>query len=322
MGQEFFIILLMSGLFAILACVSSISLIWKHLSHYQVPDLQRYVVRILWMVPVYSVDSWLSLKFRDYSLYFDTFRDCYEAYVLYTFFTLLVSFLGRENIQHIFEQKAVGYYPIPFCFVVLLPGTKFFRLCKLCILQFVFMKPLLAIISVILDLSGVYNNGNFSPKYGFLYVTILNNISITISLYFLLLFYSIVKEDLEPFKPWKKFLCIKAIIFFAFWQGITLTIMDSLDMLPHYDKWTEFDVADAIQNSLICFEMFIISLVHPFVFGWEEFQTENFVSLIPKISIKELQPVLKNITDAADVTDVIEDTVETLKPVKDKHKET
>jgi len=79
-------------------------------------------------------------------------------------------------------------------------------------------------------------------------------------------------------------------------------------MLPQYDKWTEFDVADAIQNSLICLEMFIISLVHPYVFGWEEFQTESFISSSPKISMKELQPVLKNITDAADVTDVIEDT--------------
>jgi len=242
--------------------------------------------------------------------------------VLYTFFTLLVSFLGKDNIQPIFEKKAVGYYPAPFCYVVLLPGNKFFRLCKLCILQFVFMKPFLAVIAVILDFSGVYNNGSFSTKSGFLYVTILNNISITISLYFLLLFYSIVREDLEPFKPWKKFLCIKAIIFFAFWQGITLTIMDSLNMLPQYDKWTEFDVADAIQNSLICLEMFIISLVHPYVFGWEEFQTESYISSSPKMSIKELQPVLKNITDAADVTDVIEDTVETLKPVKDKHKET
>ena len=38
--------------FAFAACASSIYLIGQHLKNYNAPDLQRYIVRILWMVPV------------------------------------------------------------------------------------------------------------------------------------------------------------------------------------------------------------------------------------------------------------------------------
>lgn len=37
--------------------------------------LQRYIVRIIFLVPVYSVASWLSLLMSDKSVYFDTVRD-------------------------------------------------------------------------------------------------------------------------------------------------------------------------------------------------------------------------------------------------------
>jgi hypothetical protein len=33
------------------------------------------------MVPIYSVDSWLSLSFKDAALYLDMLRDCYEVCV-------------------------------------------------------------------------------------------------------------------------------------------------------------------------------------------------------------------------------------------------
>ena len=37
--------------------------------------VQRYIVRIIFLVPVYSVASWLSLLMSEKSVYFDTVRD-------------------------------------------------------------------------------------------------------------------------------------------------------------------------------------------------------------------------------------------------------
>ena len=42
----------------------TLGLISKHLSSYRQPQRQRRIVRILWMVPVYAIDSFLSLMVR------------------------------------------------------------------------------------------------------------------------------------------------------------------------------------------------------------------------------------------------------------------
>lgn len=46
------------------------------------------------MVPIYAVDSFVSLRFKDAALYVDTLRDCYEGYALYLFLALMVGYLG------------------------------------------------------------------------------------------------------------------------------------------------------------------------------------------------------------------------------------
>lgn len=58
-----------------------------------------------------------------------------------------------------------------------------------------------------------------SVQSGYLYITIVYNISVSLSLYALFLFYFATKELLNPFEPVLKFLTIKAVIFLSFWQG-------------------------------------------------------------------------------------------------------
>jgi len=56
--------------------------IYLHLRYYTCPNEQRWIVRILFIVPIYSFTSFLSLMFfsnDSYYVYFDTARDCYEG---------------------------------------------------------------------------------------------------------------------------------------------------------------------------------------------------------------------------------------------------
>jgi len=56
--------------------------IYLQLRYYTCPNEQRWIVRILFIVPIYSFDSWLSLLFfsnESYYVYFNTVRDCYEG---------------------------------------------------------------------------------------------------------------------------------------------------------------------------------------------------------------------------------------------------
>jgi hypothetical protein len=83
-----------AGLCTALSTLLSLYLVYKHLRNYTQPKLQRHIVRILLMVPIYAIDSWLSLQYKEWSLYFDLARDAYEAYVLYQFFNLLIAFIN------------------------------------------------------------------------------------------------------------------------------------------------------------------------------------------------------------------------------------
>jgi hypothetical protein len=60
---------------------------------------------------------------------------------------------------------------------------------------------------------------------GYLWILLINNVSVTISMYFLVLFYHVTAEELEEFNPLPKFLCIKAVILLAWWQSIIIGIL-------------------------------------------------------------------------------------------------
>src|SRR5438105_4569599 len=98
---------------------------------------------------------------------------------------------------------------MPFCCFHIKPGryhvttflsnsfsSIFLHRCKQMILQYVLFKPLLAITSFTTELAGYYHDGDYSSGDAYLYVALVYNISITISLYFLVLFYEATKEIL------------------------------------------------------------------------------------------------------------------------------
>ncbi|XP_042293687.1 transmembrane protein 184A-like [Sceloporus undulatus] len=71
-----------SGLFVWAALFITFHQIFLHLKNYTVPNEQRYIIRILFIVPIYAFDSWLSLLLigsHQYYVYFDSVRDCYEG---------------------------------------------------------------------------------------------------------------------------------------------------------------------------------------------------------------------------------------------------
>ena len=65
----------------------------QHLRHYTEPLFQRYIVRIVFMVPFYSVTSFFSLLFPVAAPYLDTVRDCYEVRFFFFFSFSFLSFL-------------------------------------------------------------------------------------------------------------------------------------------------------------------------------------------------------------------------------------
>lgn len=278
----------------------------SHLANYNQPHVQVYVVRILWMVPIYSIESWLAMRFHENAIYIETLRDLYESYVLYSFLQFLIQVLGGETalilmLKDKSPTRGVHMWGLQWCCRPWIMGqpvrrtvfestddqrafkrihwkSPFFINCKFGVLQYVLLKFLLAVAVLILEWKGLYKEGNFTPKGGYLYICILTNLSQCWALYCMIFFYYATCTELGPIRPVGKFLSVKALVFFTWWQSVGISMLYQMGMIPKYSyadtNWSPEDVAKFLQDYLICIEMFLAAVVHAFVFPHTEYSPQ------------------------------------------------
>jgi len=127
--------------------------------------------------------------------------------------------------------------------------------------QFVVIRPICSILMITLTIFGLYNTW---VSWAF---TIILNISVSLALYSLVVFYHVFAKELEPHKPLPKFLCIKGIVFFVFWQGIVLEILAALGIIKSHHYWIDVEhIEEAIQNTLVCLEMVVFSVLQQYAY--------------------------------------------------------
>ncbi|KAJ8941035.1 hypothetical protein NQ318_015511 [Aromia moschata] len=132
-------------------------------------------------------------------------------------------------------------------------------------LQFCLVKPLMAFVIIFLQAFGHYHDGDWSPDGGYLYITIVYNISVSLALYGLFLFYFATRDLLTPFEPVLKFCTVKSVIFLSFWQGVGLAILEKAEVISSIidsngPPTSTGTVSAGYQNFLICIEMFFAAI--------------------------------------------------------------
>ena len=93
----------------------------------------------------------------------------------------------------------------------------------------------------------MYHDSDLSPRYGYIYLLIAINISVAYAFIVLASFYSTLKVKLKPFEPIGKFLCIKFVIFFAFWQSVVITGMVKFGWIRNLGEYGPDVVATGLQ---------------------------------------------------------------------------
>jgi len=86
--------LFICAIFGGISVIIALILVFRHATHYLRPWEQRHIIRILLMIPIYSVVSFLSYLYYRRSVYFEVLRDCYEAFAIASFFTLLCHYVA------------------------------------------------------------------------------------------------------------------------------------------------------------------------------------------------------------------------------------
>lgn len=284
----FNIALLIGGIFVFMAIPITLWEIVQHLINYTKPKLQKHIIRVLWMVPVYALNAWLVLGYPNLAPYLDTARECYEAYVIYNFMMFLLNFLDDEmDLDATMESKPQTSHFFPLC--CLKPwrmGREFIHRCKHGILQYTVFHLMTTFIAFVCGQAGVYEEGKLSPKNAFVYLFVVNNLSQFVAMYCLVLFYKAMRRELDPMSPLAKFLCIKAVVFFSFFQGVAIMFLMKAQFMhdifginsgdPDKDEDQERKDSSIIQNFLICIEMFIAAVAHHYAFSYKPYVDEEY----------------------------------------------
>jgi hypothetical protein len=247
--------------FSIIATVISIHLIYKHLQHYNRPLLQRQIIRIIAIVPVYAVCSSLSLTFEHEAVYINTLRDVYEAYCIHCFLVLMLDFPGGEAaVVEGIKDKGLLAHPMPcgLCCSKIPLGADFIVSMKRTTLQFVVLKPILAALAIIFMLADVFDTAGAQW-----FLLVMYNLSYTTALYGLFLFYLGTKKLLKGFSPVGKFSAVKVIVFATYYQSLVVVAIPGMDELGSSERWNDF---------IICIEMALFAIMHVYCFPYHEFQ--------------------------------------------------
>ncbi|KAK0144928.1 Transmembrane protein 184C [Merluccius polli] len=266
-----------AGIFVFMTIPISLWGILQHLVHYTQPELQKPIIRILWMVPIYSLDSWIALKYPGIAIYVDTCRECYEAFVIYNFMIFLLNYLGNQypNLALMLEVQEQQRHLPPLCCCPPWPmGEVLLHRCKLGVLQYTVVRPVTTVIALICQMCDVYDEGNFSSTNAWTYLVIFNNMSQLFAMYCLVLFYKALREELSPIKPVGKFLCVKLVVFVSFWQAAFIALLVKIGVISekHTWDWKSVEaVATGLQDFIICVEMFLAAIAHHFSFTYKPY---------------------------------------------------
>ncbi|CAF0804972.1 unnamed protein product [Brachionus calyciflorus] len=309
-----------TGFFAWAALIITAHHIFLHLTNYNVKNEQKWIIRLLFIVPIYSFDSWLSLLFFDndyYYVYFNTIRDCFEAFVIYCFLGLCYEYLGGEgSIMAEIRGKTIehSYLYCTCCLAGRGYTIGFLRFCKQATLQFCIIKPLMAVLTLVLQAFKKYHDGDFRPDGGYLYIMLINNVSITLALYGLFLFYFATKNMLKPYNPVIKFFTIKSVIFLTFWQGVLLALLEKIGVIEAYEGphlLSAGTVAAGWQNFIICIEMFFASIALRLAFPHSVYLNPNRPS---GGRVVTMQSISNNLKETMNPKDIMHDAIHNFHP--------
>ncbi|XP_054816770.1 uncharacterized protein LOC129316389 [Prosopis cineraria] len=258
----------------------SMKLLAEHVLNWKKPKEQKAIVIIILMAPIYAVESYVGLiNFSGSKAFFtvlDSIKECYEALVIAKFLALMYSYLGISLSKNIVPDEIKGrgiHHSFPMTFFMHHTGhlnQHTLKLLKYWTWQFVAIRPVCSVLMITLQYLGVY------PSWVSWTFTIILNVSVTLALYSLVVFYHMFAKELALHNPLAKFLCIKGIVFFCYWQGIALQILAALGIIRSLYSWLDVErIEEGWQNMLVCIEMVFFSAYQQYAYSAAPHKDDN-----------------------------------------------
>mmetsp|Transcript_83921 Transcript_83921/g.218487 ORF Transcript_83921/g.218487 Transcript_83921/m.218487 type:complete len:580 (-) Transcript_83921:44-1783(-) len=358
-----------TGICAVFAVLDSFWLINKHFRNNKNPALRKYTVRILLMVPIYSLQAFIALWFQVTAVSAELMRfirELYEAIVIFSFLQFILTCVGGpesvvkrmdgdlnvensdgsedqdsgrperqsdgdssvegDGIEHSVSARRARLKHIPPWIWLCPPWRSAQQMLQWCVmgtLSYVvvgcFVPPTMLIAELFFQGTPTFH---FMLQIGkFLFMA--SSMAAINSLFELA---HIFLPDLRDLSPLAKFLSVKAVVFFTFWQGLVLSLLVHQGAFHGFidakHRWTTQDqISQAVQHALICLEMFGASIAHHFAFPPSDYKIvrrmhiERSLALQDEADKDHRNPIMKRV-QVVDFKDILQTARSGLAPTR------
>ncbi|KAK1484412.1 hypothetical protein CABS01_13835 [Colletotrichum abscissum] len=265
----------------IVACCATAYLIFRHASNYTKPKEQKQIIRILMMVPVYSIACSLSIIFYKKQVYIGSVYEFYESLVIASFFLLLCQLLHPDlnTLRRVFNLVEPKKWLNPTRFFVkhvgrnkkgqTEDGLKWFNIIWFGVFQFCTVKFFGALTKCISEAADVYCKESKDPSHAKIWVMVIEILSLVTAMMCLLQFYHQTSKEMAQHRPLLKFLAIKLVVFLFYVQtGIFEFLTGDGGPLKPTAYISHPSWAVGIPNTLLCFEMAAVSILHLYAYPY------------------------------------------------------
>ena len=171
-------------------------------------------------------------------------------------------------------------------------SNPFFRHCTMGVLQYCLVQTICCALTFVLSLCGVYGDGDWDfSAAAYPYLVLVISASQSWAIYCLALFYTALAsmksrggEDAVYLRFVRlsalgKFVCIKGIVFFTYWQSVCIDLLVFVGLI-HDDMmgsaWSADAIASSLQDFIICIEMLVFAVAHHYALNPKDFVFADF----------------------------------------------
>lgn len=282
------------------------------------------------MVPIYALVSFLSIVFYTHSVYYEVIRDCYEAFAIASFFSLMCAYLAED--LHNQKQYFRGIKPKPWIWPMKYfqkcaggengwlrtprSGLTWFNVIWVAVFQYCFIRVSMTITAVVTQHFKRYCLESLNPAFSHVWIMVIEGVTVTITMYCIIQFYYQIRGDIAQHKPILKVLAIKLVIFLSFWQTIIISFLTSSGAIKANNTIQTPDIKVGIPSMLLCIEMALFAIFHWWSFSYRPYIIGSTAYQAAFGHIKETEPVryhggplgIKAIIDCFNMWDLVKAT--------------
>lgn len=206
--------------------------------------LQVHYVRILLMVPIFAIESWLSLRYKEQRIIFEAVRGIYEAFTIQSFFRLMVDYFGgdRKLVAMLAVRgkpeatmlSPLSHFPLSWVFKPWRCDVEgrgaFVENCRIGIAGYVSAQIGVVIINLIAKYTSeavhydFFCEGGSSPSCIYPYTSYYLLFWQCVAVYAIVILYHEVQHEIAALRAFPKLMVVKFVVFVSFWQSIVRVV--------------------------------------------------------------------------------------------------